>query len=112
MVLMDAGGGYTGPRFDYNKGIVIIRSLRSEGDGHPRIQYQLDEMDDLRAVLHHILGVFIETYNYVKSLHQFDRIINITIDGRNAQWHSLERQADPSTMTGGRRPPRQRAPQS
>lgn len=84
MVLMDPGGGYRGPPFDYDSGLVIIRSLYSDGDGDPQILYQLDGRDDLRVVLLHILQVFVETNNYLRSIHQFDRVINITIDGRNA----------------------------
>lgn len=103
MVLMSASGGYIGPPFNWDQGMVIIKSLRSEGDGDPQINYQLDELDDLRIVLKHIMGVLVETNNYLISVHQFERVICVTIDGRSAEWEELERLADPRNAQEQRR---------
>lgn len=69
-------------------------------------------MTDLRAVLRHIMSVLIETTNFIESVHQFERVICITIDGRSAQWHSLDRMADPNTVPGGCEYPRRRSARS
>ncbi|KAI3482768.1 hypothetical protein L1887_54446 [Cichorium endivia] len=96
MVLIGAGGGYDGPAPDCCRGIITIQSLRS--DHYPHILYNLDSGDDLRVALRHILSVFLETNNYIQSMHMYGRSLNIIISGTGTDWPSLERQADPEDL--------------
>lgn len=100
MVVIDPGGGYTGPDFDYAFGVVSIRSLRSLGGGDLDIMYQLNLTLEVETVLRHILQVLMDNDYRLISVHQFDRVLTITIDRDhgNIDWVTLDRQAD---MTGG-----------
>ncbi|GAK63858.1 uncharacterized protein PAN0_003c2067 [Moesziomyces antarcticus] len=99
MVLIGRGlGGYDGPAPDCCRGMIIIKSPRSDEDLHPHILYHLDIGDDLRVALRHILSVFLETNNYLRSIQLFERSLCIVIDGAYADWPSLERQADPEDL--------------
>ena len=96
MVLIGPGGGYDGPAPDDCRGYITIKSLRS--DRYPHILYHLDSIDDLRLGLRHIMSVFIETRNYIESMHLFEHSLHIIIDGTGTDWPSLERQADPEDL--------------
>lgn len=99
MVLIGRGEeGYDGPAPDCCRGMIIIKSPRSDEDLHPHILYHLDSGDDLRVALRHILSVFLETNNYLRSIQLFERSLCIVIDGAYADWPSLERQADPEHL--------------